>query len=56
MKLADITQELEMLHVARDDALKILESDPNLSKPANHALRDALVAEFGDAIRLAQVG
>jgi ATP-dependent DNA helicase RecG len=56
MKLADVTQEIEMLQVARDDALKILEADPNLSKPMNRALRDALVAEFGDAIRLAQVG
>ena len=56
MKLADVTQEIEMLQLARDDALAILKNDPNLSKPEHRALRDALVAQFGDAIRLAQVG
>src|SRR5207302_9610597 len=29
-KIADVTQELEMLHRAKEDALKILEQDPRL--------------------------
>jgi ATP-dependent DNA helicase RecG len=56
MKLADVTQEIEMLQVARDDALKILESDPNLKSTGNRSLRDALIGQFGDTIQLAQVG
>jgi ATP-dependent DNA helicase RecG len=56
MKLADVTQEIEMLQVARDDALRILQADPNLASTANRALRDALIEQFGETIRLAQVG
>jgi ATP-dependent DNA helicase RecG len=56
MKLADITQEIEMLQIARDDARAILDRDPKLSQPAHHALREALRAEFGETLRLAQVG
>jgi len=45
-----------MLQIARDDALEILKDDPALSSSENRALRDALKAEFGETLRLAQVG
>jgi len=56
LKLADITTELEMLHEARDDALAILAADPKLAAAVHRPLRDALERQFGDALRLAQVG
>ena len=56
MKLADITQEIAMLQIARDDAMAILKDDPTLAHPENRALREALKAEFGETLRLAQVG
>ena len=55
-KMADITEELEMLHQAREDALAILADDPKLSKREHQALRNALIEQFGDSLPLAQVG
>lgn len=55
-KLADITQELDLLHQAKEDALALLSSDPNLRSPENRGLRQAIEREFGEALALAQVG
>ena len=55
-KMADITREIEMLHQAREDAMALLTDDPRLAKPEHRALRDALIAQFGDSLPLAQVG
>jgi ATP-dependent DNA helicase RecG len=55
-KLADITQELDLLRLAREDALALLEVDPNLSRPENRALRAAIARQFGASLFLAQVG
>jgi ATP-dependent DNA helicase RecG len=56
LKVADITKEIELLQVARADALELLKDDPNLNGPAHRHLRDALVAQFGQTLQLAQVG
>ncbi|HEY0009112.1 MAG TPA: ATP-dependent DNA helicase RecG [Tepidisphaeraceae bacterium] len=56
LKLADISQEMHLLKAARDDAVALLESDPQLSRPAHAALRAALIERFGDSIPLANVG
>jgi ATP-dependent DNA helicase RecG len=56
LKLADISQELELLKSARDDATELLESDHDLRKPVHKALRAALIERFGDSIPLANVG
>jgi ATP-dependent DNA helicase RecG len=54
LKLADITKEIELLHVAREDALEMLRHDPNLT---GHApLRAALLKQFGQTLDLAQIG
>ena len=55
-KLADITQELELLHRAKEDALEILRLDPNLREPRHAALRQAIEKQFGESLVLAQVG
>jgi len=56
LKLADITQELDLLKVARGDATQLLEADPDLRRPQHAALRIALIERFGDSIPLASVG
>ena len=56
LKLADITKELDLLQLARDDAKAILEADPKLAASVHRPLRTALLKQFGEAIQLAQVG
>jgi ATP-dependent DNA helicase RecG len=55
-KMADLTQELQLLQVAKDDALGILDHDPKLAAPEHRHLRAALIAQFGETLPLAQVG
>jgi ATP-dependent DNA helicase RecG len=55
-KLADVTNEMELLQQAKDDALALLDDDPKLTKPAHHDLRIALSRQIGDAMGLAQIG
>jgi len=55
-KLADITQEMELLRVAKEDALELLSRDADLSAPQHGALRRRLARQFGDGMFLAQVG
>jgi ATP-dependent DNA helicase RecG len=55
-KLADITNEMELLEQARDDALALLDADPKLTKPAHRELRMALSRQIGDSMGLAQIG
>ena len=55
-KMADITSEIELLKVARADAIAILERDPRLMQSQHHNLRAALIKQFGETLRLAQVG
>jgi ATP-dependent DNA helicase RecG len=55
-KMADVTQELEMLAQAREDALALLAEDPRLTLPKHKALRQALISQFGETLPLASVG
>ncbi len=55
-KLADITQEMELLKVAKEDAIELLKGDADLSKGEHVALRKRLVKQFGDDLFLAQIG
>ncbi len=55
-KLADVTSELELLRVAKDDAQAIIADDAALSQAANRALKTALVSKFGPSLDLAQIG
>jgi ATP-dependent DNA helicase RecG len=56
LKVADLSQEMEMLKQARDDAAGILERDADLRLPVHAALRQALIQRFGDSLGLAAVG
>jgi ATP-dependent DNA helicase RecG len=55
-KMADVTSEIELLKVARADALALLDRDPKLAAPQYRHLRAALVRQFGQTLQLAQVG
>jgi ATP-dependent DNA helicase RecG len=55
-KLADITQEMQLLQEAKEDALGLLAEDPRLRKPEHARLRAALIGMFGETLALAQVG
>jgi ATP-dependent DNA helicase RecG len=55
-KLADITQEMQLLQQAKEDALSLLSEDPRLRKPEQARLRQALIDMFGQSLPLAQVG
>ena len=55
LKVADLSNEMEMLKLCRDDAEQLLEFDPELRHPLHKALRIALLSRFGDGIGLATV-
>lgn len=53
-RLADLTQEMSLLHQAREDAITLLQNDPNLR--AHAALREAVQQQFADTLELSAVG
>jgi ATP-dependent DNA helicase RecG len=55
-KMADITSEIELLKVAKADAIELLRKDPKLSSPQHRNLRAALIKQFGQTLQLAQIG
>jgi ATP-dependent DNA helicase RecG len=55
-KLADVTNEMELLHQAKEDAQALLVEDPRLTLPSHRHLRMALSKQLGDTLSLAQIG
>jgi ATP-dependent DNA helicase RecG len=55
-RMADITRELAMLELARQDALALLAGDPRLDLAKHAALREAVSEQFGEDLALAQIG
>ncbi len=55
-KLADLSQEMDLLQQAKDDAMQILQADPALKLPEHQHLRTALRSQIGDSFGLAQIG
>ncbi len=55
-KLADITGELELLKLTRQDAEAMLQNDPQLRRLSLMALRRELLAQFGESLALPQIG
>ncbi len=55
-KLADITGEVELLKLTRQDAEAMLQKDAQLRQPSLAALRRELLAQFGDSLALPQIG
>ena len=55
-KLADVTNEMELLQRAKEDALAMLAADPKLARPEHRTLRTALAKQFEGTLDLAQIG
>ena len=55
-KLADVTNEMELLQRAKEDALALLSKDPRLTTLDHRPLRAALAKQFAGTLDLAQIG
>jgi len=55
-KLADLTSELDLLQLAKEDAQAIFADDPRLNNADHIHLRTALLSKFGQNLDLAQTG
>ena len=55
-KLADLTNELDLLQLAKEDAQLLLADDPKLTNPSRTHLRTAMFAQFDKTLDLVQVG
>jgi ATP-dependent DNA helicase RecG len=55
-KLADLSGEMDLLLMAKQDAEQLLASDPKMSQPVHQPLRAMLVRQFSQSLGLAQVG
>jgi len=55
-EVADLYRDDAILEEAREEALALVEADPDLSRPEHAAAREALVQRWADRLSLAQVG
>jgi ATP-dependent DNA helicase RecG len=55
-KLADLTSELDLLQLAKEDAQAIFADDPRLDHTDHIQLRTTLFSKFGETLDLAQTG
>ncbi len=56
LRTAKIPEDLDLLQLARRDAIAMIDEDPTLDDPSRHQLRQVLVRQYGDAIGLVDVG
>ena len=56
LRVADLLRDTELLIEARRDALTLIATDPALSSPQNLILRQRMLARYGKALDLGDVG
>src|SRR5262249_53323354 len=56
LRLAELGGDGGLLERARQDAVTLLAADPRLDAPGHAALREAVLARYGEALELAGVG
>jgi ATP-dependent DNA helicase RecG len=56
LEVADLYRDDAILEEAREEALALVQVDPDLSRPEHAAAREALVQRWADRLSLAQVG
>ena len=56
LKIADITQDVEILAIARKAAFETIAQDPHLRLPEHAAMRDHFLRNHPKSIGMAQVG
>jgi len=54
-KIADLIKDKDLLLMAKRDAFKIIEEDPNLIKFENRIVKENLLRKFADKVELARV-
>ncbi|MFA7236266.1 MAG: ATP-dependent DNA helicase RecG [Phycisphaeraceae bacterium] len=55
LQIADLATDLDLLRMARRDAIALVENDPRLTHPSHALLRGRLVKQYGPALGLADV-
>jgi ATP-dependent DNA helicase RecG len=56
LRVANLTRDAELLAEARRDALALVAADPGLSQPQHLVLRQRMLARYGKALELGDVG
>lgn len=56
LRVADLQQDAELLAEARRDAAELVAADPGLSQPQHVVLRQRMLARYGKALELGDVG
>ncbi len=56
LRVADLLRDAELLVEARRDAAELVAADPSLSQPQHAALRQRMLARYGKALDLGDVG
>ena len=56
LRVADLLRDTDLLTEARRDALALVAADPGLALPQNSALRQRMLARYGKALELGDVG
>ncbi len=49
LKLANLTKDMRLLELSREEAFRLVKEDPVLSKPENRLLKEGLIKKFKDA-------
>jgi ATP-dependent DNA helicase RecG len=56
LRFGDLLHDFELLEMARSDAIEIVGADAGLRKPEHAALRQAVLARYGQSLDLAAIG
>jgi ATP-dependent DNA helicase RecG len=56
LRFGDLLHDFELLELARADAIELVGSDAGLRKPEHAALRQAVLARYGQTLNLAEIG
>ena len=49
LKIANLTKDIRLLELSREEAIRLISLDPTLSKPENRLLKDSLIKKFKHA-------
>ena len=49
LKLANLTKDMRLLELSREEAFRLVKEDPTLSKPENRLLKESLIKKIKDA-------
>jgi ATP-dependent DNA helicase RecG len=56
LRFGDLLRDIDLLEQARADAIELVAADANLSQPEHAALKQAVLAKYGQSLDLAGIG